>query len=319
MANKFVTRVFCILSLLVSALATPARAQDWQAGAGEDWKQLLERARKEGRVVVTGDADMARPFSDGFKRDTGISVDFLAGNPRDLSSRMTRELRARNVTIDIMIGGPANIPLHKEGLIKAIRPQLLLPTVLEPKYWTDGRIKWIDNDQAYMLMGAEYVHGDPFYNLDKIKPGELTSWGDLMKPQYKGKIAAVDPRSQGPGQAAAAYIAHLRGYDFVRDLYIGQNVTLTREPRQLIEWAARGVAWILLGASSTDLERFRANGVKNVEVSDLADGPGSLLGGFSIVWQPVGSPNPNAAAVFLNWYASKPGQEAFMAVIQINF
>ncbi len=302
-------------AVLVTAIAIcvsgAALAQDWQAGAGEDWKKLLEAGRREGKVVVAGDPDLARPLSDGFKRDTGITVEFLIGNPRDLSSRLTRELRAKNVTLDIMTGGPANIPLHKQGLMKAIKPQLLLPGVTDPKNWKGGFIKWIDNDKAFMFMGAEYVHSDPFYNSEKISG--LKSWRDLMKPEYKGKIVAVDPQSQGAGQAAAAYIVHLFGLEFVKKLYVEQQITLTRDGRQAIDWLSRGSHWISIGTSTTDLERFRASGVKNIEVSDLEDGPGSLLGGFSIFWQPVGGPNPNAAAVFLNWYASKPGQEAFMA------
>ncbi len=303
-------RIFAAALAFCAGGAT-AIAQDWQAGAGEDWKKLLEAARREGKVVVAGDPDLARPLSDGFKRDTGISVEFLGGNARDLSARLTRELRARAVTIDVMTGGPANIPLHKQGFMKAIKPQLALPGVTDPKNWKGGFIKWIDNDKAYMLMGAEYIHSAPFYNTDKVQ--SLTKWTDLMRPEYKGKIVAVDPRSQGAGQAAASYIVHLFGLDFVRKLYIDQQVTLTRDGRQAIDFLSRGSHWIGIGTSTTDLERLRANGVKNVEVSDPQDGPGSILGGFSIFWQPVGSPNPNAAAVFLNWYASKPGQEAFMA------
>ena len=312
MRRSIAIGIGALMGLFLSGVGAIA-ADDWQAGAGEDWKKLLEAARREGKVVVAGDPDLARPLSDGFKRDTGIEVEFLAGSPRDLGARVTRELRTKNVTVDIMTGGPANIPLHKEGLMKSIKAQLVLPTVTDPKYWTGGFIKWIDNDKAYMLMGAEYVHADPYYNTDRIKPDGLRTWQDLMRPDYKGKIVSVDPRSQGSGQAAAAYIVHLFGYEFVRKLYQDQQVTLVRDARQAIEWVARGSHWISIGTSSTDLERLKASGIKNVGVSDLSDGPGSVLGGFSIFWEPVGAPNPNAAAVFLNWYASKPGQEAFMA------
>jgi ABC-type Fe3+ transport system substrate-binding protein len=304
-------RAACVLAAALAAL--PARAQDWQAGAGDDWRQTLERARGEGRVVVSGDSDLARALTPAFKRDTGLDVDFLVGTPRDLAARVTRELRAKAVTIDVMVGGPALIPLHREGLMTAIAPQLVLPGTTDPKYWAGGHIKWIDNDRAHMLMGAEYVNGDPFYNKRLVKPGALDSWRDLLKPEFAGRIAVADPTAPGSGQADAHYIVEKFGVDFLRDVYFGQKAMMTREPRQLIEWLARGTAAVSLGGSSTDLERFRKSGVDAIGVSELADGPGLLTGGFSIVWEPLGAPHPNAAAVFLNWYASKPGQEAFMA------
>ena len=310
--RRSMMRALGVLAVLTMSVGAQA-ADDWQSGAGENWKKLLEAARAEGKVVVAGDPDLAKPLSDGFKRDTGINVEFLVGSPRDIGARVTRELRAKTVTIDVMTGGPANIPLHKEKLMKNVRDQLILPTVTEPKYWTGGFIKWIDNDKAYMVMGAEYVHADPYYNIDKIKPENIRAWQDLMRPEYKGKIVSVDPRAQGSGQAAAAYIVHLFGYEFVRKLYQDQQVALVRDARQAIEWVARGSHWISIGTSSTDLEKLRASGIQNVGVTDMSDGPGSVLGGFSIFWEPVGAPHPNAAAVFLNWYASKPGQEAFMA------
>jgi ABC-type Fe3+ transport system substrate-binding protein len=43
----------------------------------------------------------------------------------------------------------------------------------------------------------------------------------------------------------------------------------------------------------------------------MDDGPGCLVGGFSVLKIAKGAPHPNAATVFLNWYASRPGQKAY--------
>jgi ABC-type Fe3+ transport system substrate-binding protein len=43
----------------------------------------------------------------------------------------------------------------------------------------------------------------------------------------------------------------------------------------------------------------------------LPDGPGDLIGGFGVLKQLKGAPHPNAARVFMNWYASRPGQEVY--------
>jgi ABC-type Fe3+ transport system substrate-binding protein len=299
------------LSMLLLA-AAPCLA-DWQDGAGADWQRLLAAARNEGKVVVGGGPDLAKTFSDGFRRDTGISVEFLAAPYRELSARLNREARAGQVTMDVVFGGYSDVALVRSGHMNPIKPQLLLPGVTDPNNWAGGHIKWIDKDQAYMLQGSEYVDAIPLLNTDLVKPGEITTWRDMAKPQYKGKIAAFDPRGPGPGAPVAGYLMELFGVEYLKDFYIGQNITLTRDARQLVEWAARGIYPVALGTTVVDVEQFLKSGMKNIEPVAMADGAGIVLGAISVVSQPKGGPHPNAAAVFLNWYASKPGQEAYVA------
>jgi ABC-type Fe3+ transport system substrate-binding protein len=306
-ASLAVAACTLLASFSVAALA----ADDWQAGAGENWQKVMEAAKKEGHVVVGGRPELGKPMTDAFKRDTGLTLDFLGGESRDISSRLDREVRSGNVTIDFVLGGAGDIDLAKKGLLLPLKAQLMLPGVTDGKNWIDGKLKWVDKDENYMLIGGEYIFGWPVFNTSIIKPGEITSWTDLLKPQYKGKIAAYDPRSGGPGQAAAAYLVHLHGADFLHQLYVGQDVTFTRSGPQLAEWAVRGVHPIIIGSLATDIEKFRRAGIKTLTVGEMTDGPGSLLGGSSVILQPKGSPHPNAATVFLNWYMSKPGQDVY--------
>ena len=64
----------------------------------------------------------------------------------------------------------------------------------------------------------------------------------------------------------------------------------------------------------TNIEGFRQNGIKSLEIGEMTDGPGTLLGGSSIIAEPKGVAHPNAATVFINWYLSRPGQEVYGAV-----
>lgn len=302
-----------LAALALGALAAlPAfAADDWQAGAGPEWQRVLEAGRKEGRVVVGGRTELGKPMSEAFKADTGITLDFLGGESRDISSRLDREVRSGNVTLDFVLGGAGDIDLARNGRLLPLKKQLLLPGVTEGMNWIDGRLKWVDKEQDYMLIGGEYIFGWPVFNNANVKVGEIKSWTDLLKPEFKGKIAAYDPRSGGPGQAAAAYLVHLHGADFLHKLYVEQQVVFTRSGPQLAEWAARGVYPIILGSLANDIEKFRRAGIKTLEVGSMSDGAGSLLGGSSVIIQPKGSPHPNAATVFLNWYMSKPGQMVY--------
>jgi ABC-type Fe3+ transport system substrate-binding protein len=286
-------------------------ADDWQANAGDDWKRLLAAARQEGKVVVAGHPALATSLAKGFERDTGIPVEYLGGNPNELYQRLSREASTGNLTIDVSISGGAEFPMLHAGQLEPIKPKLILPGVTETKNWIGGSMKWMDKQGQYFFQGSNWVFAWPTFNSDIIKPGTITTWQDLLKPEYKGKIAAYDPRTGGPGQAGTSYLTELLGTDFVKKLYVGQEVVYTRDGRQLVEWAARGVYPIVLCAVQFDIERYKSEGIKNLSVVQLKDGPGSLVGGFSVAKMPKGAPHPNAAAVFLNWYASKPGQEEY--------
>jgi ABC-type Fe3+ transport system substrate-binding protein len=305
-----------VAALLAGAclFAGQARADDWQAGAGPEWQKLLAAGQKEGSLAVAGRGEMALPMTAAFKRDTGISLEFLGGEGREQFTRLAREMRAGQVTIDVIFDGQSLVPFVNDGYIKPIKPQFLLPGVTDLKNWQNGKMKWVDKEQEYMFEGSEYVFGWILIDTDVIKPGELTSWKDLLKPEYKGKIASFDPRVGGPGQANASYIADVFGIDFVKHLYADQKVVLSNSSRQLVDWVAHGNYPIALATLATEIESFRAAGVSNLAAIYMKDGPGAVLGGSSVISEPKLAPHPNATAVFLNWYASQPGQQVFSTV-----
>jgi ABC-type Fe3+ transport system substrate-binding protein len=302
----------CAIGFAAVIALTPATAADWQAGAGPEWAKVLAAAKREGKVVVAGHSALARPFTEDFKRDTGIDLEFLGGNTRDLTARLQREVRSGSLTIDVSLGGGTELlTLYPEGQLLALKPQMMLPGVTDPKNWVSGRIKWMDKEGAYFFQGSYWVHAWPVFNSDLVPKGSVRSWKDLLKPEFKGKIAAYDPRSGGPGQAAAAYLVDVFGLEFLKQLYLGQEVVYTRDGRQLIEWVVRGNHAVALGGVQVDVEQFTTHGIRNLTVPELPDGPGSVLGGFSVLKQPKGVLHPNAATVFINWYASQPGQTAY--------
>jgi ABC-type Fe3+ transport system substrate-binding protein len=308
-----------VLALLWASAAVtlgtpPATAADWQEGAGPEWAKVLEAARAEGKVVLAGRPEMGPHFVKAFQRDTGVTMEYLGGNGRELQSRLDREVRSGNVTMDVVLGGASGVDMIEQGYLLPIKPRFMLPGVTDTKNWADGKLKWVDKAGEYMFTANEYLHCWPLFNSAVVKPSDVTSWQDLLKPQYKGKIAAFDPTTGGPGQAQAAYLVDLFGIDFVKKLYVGQEVKLARDSRQLVEWVARGVYPIALGSLPVEIERFKKAGITTLEVRHMTDGPGSLLGGSSVAVMPKGAPRPNAATVFLNWYASQPAQEIYASV-----
>jgi ABC-type Fe3+ transport system substrate-binding protein len=310
-----------IATILAFALAqyasASAEAADWQEGAGPEWQKVLSAAKQEGTVAVSGPPQLATAISEGFLRDTGIPLQYLAGEARTTSSRLARELRANNVTVDATLTGMVDLPLVKNGFFEDVRARLLLPGVTDPKNWADGQLKFNDNAKRFMLQTHAYRSSVPFYNANLIKPTEFTSWQKLLDPKLKGKIVAYDPRSGGPGQAMSTYIGAQFGLDFLKRVYVGQEVVYSLDSRQMAEWVVRGIHAVGLGILTPDYLKFRDAGMNNIVPTDLADGPGTLTGGFSVILLPKGPPHPNAATVFLNWYASQPGQEAFSRAFKV--
>ena len=306
-----------ILALLIALAATlaavSASAQDWLAGAGPDWQRVLAAAKKEGRVTVIGPAELAVPVTDGFLRDTGIEVEYLGAVASMAESRVGREARAGNVTIDFIFTGTGLLALMKQGFVEDERARLLLPGAADPGAWTDGHLKWVDNDQKYMLQTQAFVSSTPFYDTN-ASPGGLSSWRDLLDPRLKGKIVAYDPRSGGPGQQMVGYIGAQFGIDFLKSLYVGQGVIYSQDSRQMAEWVGRGVYAVALGVVISDYVTLHDAGITNLVVANMKDGPGTISGGFSVALMPKGAPHPNAATVFLNWFASRPGQQVYSRV-----
>ena len=217
-------------------------------------------------------------LTDGFRKAFGISLEYLGLPSGELSIRLEREASAGRLSIDANIGGASSALVNEmpKGLLEPLADKLMLPEVTNPKMWQRGKLKWVDNQQRYVLQTAEWVMTDLLLNKDKADPNRITVWPDLLKPEWKGKIAAYDPRRGGPGNAVARYLLYRFGEEFVVKLYKEQNVTFTQDLRQLVEWVARGTYPVALGAVQVMIERFRKEGFPIVRhfPKDL---PGSLL------------------------------------------
>jgi ABC-type Fe3+ transport system substrate-binding protein len=131
-----------------------------------------------------------------------------------------------------------------------------------------------------------------------------------LRPEWKGKIASHDPRGAGAGQAVANYLLVTFGERFIIDLFKGQDVVLTRSYSQVADWLAQGKYAIGIAQVQDRIESLRKEGIA-LTADGLADAQGYLTGGFSVIALPKRAPHPNAATVFLNWFLTRPGQEAF--------
>jgi ABC-type Fe3+ transport system substrate-binding protein len=303
--------VFSIAAALVFLLAgQEASAQaDWQ----KRWNEVLAAARKEGTVVVAASPspDTRAEMEPLFMKQYGFKLEYLGLAGAESTARVEREGVAGRPTLDILLSGNTELfNLLPAGRLESLKDKLILPEVLDLSKWRDNKLKFNDAEERYLLQSMEYILPDVFVNRNLIKQGELTSWKDLLKPEYRGKIASFDPRRPGQGQAVAAYLLKLYGPEFVKALFVDQKVVYTGDRRQMGDWLARGTYPIAIAVATREVEDARALKIP-IERPHFPDAPGGVTGGSGTIKIVKNAPHPNAAIVFANWFLTREAQEIF--------
>jgi ABC-type Fe3+ transport system substrate-binding protein len=290
----------------------PAAAPASGASSAE-WDRLLAEAKREGSVrisVPAGVAGLGEAFTKAFEEQYGIKVDSTSELSTTARVRIEQEAAAGRQTTDVLFGGASElISIYPAGLLAPIAPKLLLSEVTDPSKWLNGHIEWVDDADQYMLAASEWVHIDLMVNASVIDPRSITSWRDLLKPEYRGKIIAQDPHV-GAGGATARALVEAFGPEYIKALYQDQQPVVTRDAREVVQSMARGTQPIGLAILPAQAEEFRKQGFRLERVFPT-DGAPAVSAGNSVAKLVKDAPHPNAAAAFVNWYASKRGQEIY--------
>jgi ABC-type Fe3+ transport system substrate-binding protein len=303
-------RLFWVASCAVFVVASAA-----QGASPSDWDMILSRARDEKRVVLGTDigiSNFRQAVTSSFAKRFGIDIEFRVFPGAQLTAIASRECAAGRPSMDVLLSGNSElISLYPKGCLAPVKPKLTLSEVLDGKNWRGGVLKWNDPEGEYLLQTSEAVYGWTVVNTDQVKTGDLASARDLLKPEFHSKIASFDPRGGGAGQGRATYMMMALGEEYVRNLYVNQKVTYTKNHQQLAEWIARGVFKVGLGAVERVFEPMRKEGLPIGVVASFSDAPGYLTGGSSVVKLIKDAPQPNAAAVLLNWIGGREAQSIY--------
>ncbi len=284
------------------------------AAEREPWKDALNKAQAESQVVVVGPPDpgvrksLTETFNQAFKKE-GVTLEYQAGNLSSMGPQLDAELAARRVSIDVGISGTS---LNIKRLMEPLPPRLILPAVTDLAKWKEKKFKWVDGEKQFVFQASEWITANILVNTTQVNPASIKLWKDLLKPEYKGKIAFHDPTFPGAGQAVASYLLVKLGDEYLRRLFQDQDVTTTRDYAQIVEWVARGKYPIAVATVAQFVEPFIKEGFPLKAVAHLPDAPGAKSGGFSGISLIKGAPHPNAAAVFLNWVLTREGQDALL-------
>ncbi|MDP2646554.1 MAG: extracellular solute-binding protein [Desulfobacterales bacterium] len=309
--NKTGGKYFMVVILAIAVAVTLIGYVKADAQSEAEWQKVLEAGKKEGKVAVYASlvSPAIRKLAPLFKEKFGIEVEVTAGRGSDISRKLRTEKTAGVHLADVIIsGGNTMFAVKQLGVLTPLDSQLILPEVTNTKLWyTMTSLPWLDDEHTLIHFYA-YPNRDISINYDIVKEGEITSWQDLLKPQYKGKIVWSDPSVPGSGfNGVATNMMHnVTSEAYYRKLVATQEVTLSRNLRQMGEWLAREKYPIAISVEGRPIAEMLNAGAHLAYVTVKE---GTYLsydaGNLGIAAK---APHPNAAKVFTNWFLGKEGQ-----------
>lgn len=306
--SKYWVAAFATFAFLAQSAGTA-----W--GADEAWKELIEAARKEGKVVVFGPAhqEVRRVLPVEFEKRFGVTMEYNGGRGSAHAAKLRKERAAGLYTADVALAGIQTMArrFYAGGMLDPVKP-LLLPENLDGSKWKKGEPWFIDPEKKYALRLFSYVAELFTVNTKYVQPEDYRTAKDLLlNPKFKGKIVAHDPRRSGTGSNKAAQLYLTYGEDFLKKFYVDQEPRISRRERQITDWLLRGTYPVIMGGDFAEIEKMRKEGLPVKSVFELSDLPASLSGGNGNLVVFNKYPHPNATKLLVNWLASKEGLEIY--------
>jgi ABC-type Fe3+ transport system substrate-binding protein len=280
------------------------------------WAQLVAAAQSQKLTVLAMTGSAYSDVLDAFQKAyPGISLETTQARPGDSTTRVVTEQENGQYLWDVF-WGPSNnlnavlVPAHA---LQPIDPFFVLPEVTDDKNWRGGFAYYAqDLTKQHLAFLAQMTVGTGGFavNEDKVPPGSLKNWHDLLDPQWRGKIAIYDPTRPVTGVIDLACALPIVGADYIQQLFSTQQLVANNDARLITDWLVRGRYPIVIGLSGSFLPTYQKQGLgKNIDV-DVGDTVCRGPGGPSIAVL-KNTPHPEAAKVFINWLLSRDGQEAY--------
>jgi len=309
----------CLVFLFVGLCASAASAaEDWK----QEWEKTLQAAKREAELTIYGPHNpMYRPLWELFQKQfPGIKINFEPGKGSELSQKILNERRAEKYLADLLMGGSTSFIVFPAGGLERLRPQLILPETYDESAWWQKKLWFADpQNQSAILLSGEVGTRRGSYNTKLLDPKEIQSWWDLLKPKFKGKLAAFDPLVAGGGGETFVffYSSPALGPRYITRLLTETDILITRHLEQGTDWLGQGKVLFYVG-SAQPVVRAKQQGLP----VDLLPHPlkeGEIMGGGACCMALVSrAPHPNAAKVFINWVMSRDGQIAWQKYSETN-
>src|SRR5262245_31136522 len=149
----------------------------WRA----EWEKTVKAAEEEGALTVYLTQSLEPVFRDSFQKAfPKIKVTLVTGRGPEISQRIMSERRAEKFAVDLYISGSTSPRIfHRAKILEPVKPLLLLPEVVDPSGWYEGRHHYNDPEGRYIfIFEGTPRSGDVTFNTKAVNPAEIKSYWD---------------------------------------------------------------------------------------------------------------------------------------------
>lgn len=244
-----------------------------------------------------------------FKNETGIQAEAVRMSSGEVLGRLRAE--KDNPKASVWYGGPADafVQAKEDGLLENYTSENA----------KDIPDKYKDKDGAWTGIYVGYLgfaSNKKLLEEKGVKAPE--SWDDLLKPEFKGQISIANPGSSGTAYTALSTMVQLKGeekgLEYMKEL--NKNVK-SYEKSGTAPARLAGQGEVMVGVSYLhDGIKYREEGMKDIVLTAPKEGTGYEIGATAII---KGSPDQEAAKMFIDFVLSKKGQEIGQTVGSYQF
>jgi iron(III) transport system substrate-binding protein len=308
--------------LVAAAFLSPAALAASAPSSDPDWNKIVAAAKKEAKIVIIGPSgsDVRDAYTIGFqKKYPEIEVDFSGMRGAEVAPKLLAELNAKHYLTDIAVAGTttALASLVPANAVVPLQPYLVGPEAKDVSKWRDRKHHFSDSTEKYNLYFGARVQVAFVYNTELNPPATMKSkiktWQDLLNPEWKGKIAILDPRQAGAGLDLSTYWYTNEkqglGKEFIRKLFTTQEIFVSREEQQILDFVARGRHAIAIGPSGTLTFQLISRGLPLALFgSGALPGEGFVTASNGTITVVRNAPHQNAIKVYIDYLLSQEGQ-----------
>lgn len=291
-------------------------------GPEAEWAKTVAAGKKDGKVAVfLYQRENIEAAVKAFEKNyPDIKVVTAATAAAETGPRLMAERRAGKFLWDICICGPTTpfAVLYPAKALDPIKPALILPEVVDPSKWWDGKHHYMDPEGSHIFVFLGSVDmPNLFYNKNLVDPKEFKSYWDMVNAKWRGKIVALDPRQPGRQRVGGRFIYNIPelGEKFLTRLFTEMDVTLSRDDRQALDWLAVGKFALCLFCGNIEAVTAQGLPVGEFDVFRWRETPALSSGSNGSIALMNQAPHANAARVFINWLLSRDGQTAFQKIM----
>jgi iron(III) transport system substrate-binding protein len=276
----------------------------WGAAAETTFEQVLEGAKKEGRVIVWAPdpaSEGARKAAfDAFNKRFGLNIqgEWLAINSAEGDARLIAESASGRVSVD-MIGSDST-----EGFLAPVKAGVLKPYPYDKVFAKELPAIKEANDLVIPELRGLALHEYDFvfglcWNTNLVKEADLPQKVvDLADPKFQGRFG-VNQFALVPLDIISYAMGGAQTVELAKKLLDNRPVLLRGSVVVANSVSTGTVPMGITGYHFVETARKRGEPVRFRTFSDIV--PVSP----QHVFVPENSPNPNAARLFAAWFATE--------------